>query len=443
MRAVEATATSLPIGLDGAGTRGGGSGVGVVLGLLISIVLVAACQQAAAPTQRPVVFLGSWTGSERDAFEAVTDEFTARTGNQVEYIETRDLDGVIKQRLHDGQPLDVAGVNGPRHLAELAGSGSLQPLAPAIDVNRYKAEIAPTFVSLGSVDGRLYGAFIKSSVKGLIWYRPRAFKRGTPITWDDLLRLGQSAAPGETKPWCVGLASGESSGWPGTDWIETILIHQSGPDVYDRWVAGVQPWSSPEVRRAFETFGQVVADDAVFGGEQGAIQTDFAASGDPLFSDPPGCMYLNQGSFMIPFLAANGRVAGQDFDFYPFPEMSAAYDGSVIGGGDLIALFSDNPAARDLVAFLTSSDGQAAWVATGGGVLSINSRVTDYPTPVELRAAQLLVSAKDFRFDGSDQMPSVMNEAFLKAVLEFTADQGKLLQILDNLDAVRQSAYAQ
>lgn len=419
--------------------------VALTVGVLLSVGAISACQSSdplsGKIAQPPVVVVGSWTGGERDALLAVIDEFTTRSGVQVEYIETRDLDGVIRQRLSDGEPLDVAGVNGPRHLAELARSGALQPLAPAIDVNAYKSEIAPTFVDLGSVDGRLYGAFIKSSVKGLFWYRPETYGQGIPITWNDLLRLGQLASTGDTRPWCVGLASGASSGWPGTDWIESILIHQSGPDIYDSWVAGQLPWSSPEVRRAFEIYGQVVADNAVFGGRQSAINTEFTAAGDPLFSDPPGCLFLNQGSFMIPFLATNGRSAGRDFDFFPFPEMTPAYDGSVVGGGDLIALFSDKAAARDLVAFLVSSEGQAAWVASGGGVLSINSSVTNYPTTVERRAAELLVSATDFRFDGSDQMPTAMNEAFLKAVLEFTSDQRSLDDVLAHLDAVRQVAY--
>jgi alpha-glucoside transport system substrate-binding protein len=407
--------------------------------LLLSTVFGFGCAGAAPATPGSVVVVGSWTGSERAAFESVLTEFTDRTGHAVEYIETRDLAGTIRQRLGDNSPLDLAGLNGSNHLAELARSGVLRPLTGSIDLGAYKRDVAPTFVELGSVDERPYGVFIKSSVKGLIWYSPGTFRRAVPATWDDMQRSGP--ADERSRLWCVGLESGEATGWPGTDWIENILIRQSGPDVYDAWVAGRQPWTSPEVSRAFQAFGQVVADDSVFGGSAGAIETNFTAAGDPLFSDPPGCLFFEQGSFVVPFLADDGRMPGQDFDFFAFPQINPAYDGAVIGGGDLMGMFSANPAAQELIAYLISADGQGRWVATGGGVLSINGRVDDYPTDVERRAAALLTAARQFRFDGSDQMPTGMSQAFMRAVVDFTRNQRSLPEILADLERVRADAY--
>ncbi len=40
-------------------------------------------------------------------------------------------------------------------------------------------------------------------------------------------------------------------------------------------------------------------------------------------------------------------------------------------------------------------------------------------------------------------MPDDMNEAFWQAILDFTADQSQLDQILANLDAVQAVAYGQ
>ena len=37
-----------------------------------------------------------------------------------------------------------------------------------MDLRQYKAETAPAFVELGTVDGRLAGVFIRASLKGLI-----------------------------------------------------------------------------------------------------------------------------------------------------------------------------------------------------------------------------------------------------------------------------------
>jgi len=419
----------------------GGRSLLLVVLILAGLAASAACQVGASPKAGPVVVVGSWTGSERIALESVLAKFTEEHGQPVEYIETRDLDGVIDQRLDDGLALDLAGIDGPRHLAHLVGQGALVPLAGAIDLGAYKSDVAPTFVELGSVDERPYGVFIKSSVKGLIWYATDSITRTLPVTWDEMERHIPAADGGAERLWCVGLESGASSGWPGTDWIETILIRHSGPDVYDNWVAGRQPWNSPELTRAFQMYGQVVADDAVHDGSIGAISTDFTQAGEALFTDPPGCVFYQQGSFVVPFLAGESRRPGADFDFFPFPQITEAYDGAVVGGGDLMGLFSDNPAAADLISYLVSEEGQQAWVDTVGGALSINARVDDYPNSVARRAAQLLVSARQFRFDASDQMPTQMRDAFLRGVLDFTEDQRDLPQILTRLDQVRARAY--
>ena len=385
-------------------------------------------------------FVGEWEGSELDAFLAVVAPFEEGTGIEVVYSATRDAHGMIDAALERGSPPDVAGLAGPAHLRELAESGALQDLSRTIDLQAYKQEVAPTFIELGTVDGRLVGAFGKTTLKGLIWFNPAQFQRGTPHSFNDLQLMSQAELEPPTRQWCVGLESKESSGWPGTDWIELFLIHQAGLDTYDQWVGGDLPWTSAPVRRAFESFGQIVAEDAVYGGAQGALSTYFGDAGDPLFDDPPGCLLMAQGSFMPTFLEESGREAGEDFDFFPFPEISPSSTGEVIGAGDLIGQFTDNPSASQLVAYLVSAEAQQLWVSLGGA-LSVNQSVTEYPNDLVAREAAILSGAEHFRFDGSDLMPTDMNRAFWQAVLDFTEDQERLPEILQSLEGIRGSAY--
>jgi alpha-glucoside transport system substrate-binding protein len=387
-----------------------------------------------------VQVLGAWEGSETDNFLAVVAPFEAATGIDVIYVSTRDLRGVIDDGLANGTPPDVSGLEGPAHMAELAERGALRDLASAIDVQTYKAVVAPTFVDLGSRDGQLLGVFVKATVKGLIWYHPDVFRRGTPTTWDDLQVLSQRNLDGGTRQWCVGLESGAASGWPGTDWIESFVLHQNGTDLYDRWVAGTLPWTSPEIRRAFLSYGQIVAEDAVFGGSAGAISTYFADAGAPLFTEPPGCLFLHQGSFMPAFFESAGQLAGTDFDFFPFPPITGDDHGAIIGAGDLFGLFTHDPSAAQLLDYLISAEAQQIWVEHGG-VLSVNGRVTDYPNEIAQREAELLSGAEHFRFDASDHMPPEVNAAFWQAVLDFTADQSRLGEILETLESVRAVTY--
>lgn len=407
--------------------------VGLCAALLAAI---AGCGQQAEAAGASVRVLGSWTGSEADAFQRVLAPFEQRTGIRVDYTTTRDLRGAIDDALGHGQPFDVVGLEGPAHLRELASAGALKDLGGVIDLQQYKQWVAPTFVELGSVDGELLGVFLKATVKGLIWYNPAVFRQGNPGSFADLGWMADRYVGARTRQWCVGLASRESSGWPGTDLIESFLIHQSGVPAYDRWVEGQLPWTSPEVRQAFLAYGRVVADDAVAGGAQAVLSTAFEKAGDPLFSDPPGCLFLHQGSFMPSFWDADGLVAGVDYDFMPFPPMNERDRGSVIGAGDLFGMLTDTAPGRQLMRYLVSRDAQEILVAQGGA-LSVDVRVSTYPNDLVRREAAVLTTAQHFRFDASDLMPPALNHAFWQAVLDFTADQSQLDQVLQRLEEVR------
>jgi alpha-glucoside transport system substrate-binding protein len=407
---------------------------------LATLLTLSACGGSSPSLAGEVEVLGSLSGQELSAFQAVVAPWEQRTGVNVTYASTRDLRGVLAGRLADDDPPDLAGLEGPAHMRELADAGDLVDLSGVLDMGTYRSTVAPTFIDLGTVDGRLVGVFVRSSVKGLVWYNPAVFGLGTPRTWDELGRMAVQSADHAAATWCVGLESREASGWPGTDLVEQFLLREAGVDTYDRWVAGDLAWTSPEIRRAFELYGQVVADDSAYGGSAGALEMPFEEAGNPLFTDPPGCLFLHQGSFMPAYFAASGAEPGTGYDFFPFPDLGAGSGSAVIGAGDLFGLLSDAPAAAELMRYLVSDEAQALWVAQGG-TLSVNAGVRDYPDPVSRRAAELLSGASVFRFDASDLMPPALNAAFWDAIVSYTADRTRLAEILARLDTTRQEAY--
>jgi alpha-glucoside transport system substrate-binding protein len=408
--------------------------------LTICALLVSAC----APAQEgrlggTVRVVGSWSGGEEEAFLAVVAPFEEQTGIVVDYTGTRDLNGLLWEGVAKGRPPDVAGLPGPGQMIEFARHGALKDLAGVIDVQAYKAGTVPTFIELGSVDDKLVGVFIKATLKGLIWYNPRVFTLETPTTWTQLEQLATLAKRRDTRTWCVGLESEATSGWPGTDWIEDILLRESGPDVYDDWVAGQVPWTSPEIRSAFMRYGSVVGD--AWGGNAGQLATNFADGGNALFTDPPGCLFHHQATFMTEFFRTRAGARVGEYDFFPFPEIDPRFGNSVTGAGDLFGMFNDTPQARALMRYLVTPQAQSIWVQRGGA-LSVNLQVTNYPDELSRRAAEVLRSAERFRFDASDMMPERMNQAFLQAVLDYTRNPADLDTILASLEAIRLRAYA-
>ena len=300
--------------------------------LLPTAMVLAACESASesptgsqepgaseAPTGQEVTVIGTWTDAEQESFLAMVAPWEEETGNTVRYQGTRAINDILAAGIPTGVLPDLAGLPGPGQMAEYAAAGALKPLDDVLDIETYESETSPALVELGKVDAATYGIFIKAAVKGLIWYNPtlHEYSDDPPATWDDLLAQGEANQGNAEALWCLGIESGDASGWPATDWIENILLRQAGPEVYNQWWAGEIPWTDPAIQTAFETYMDVV--DTAYGGGTNAVATKFDLAGDPLFADPPGCALFHQASFITGLGAFVDQTAGTDLQRVPVP----------------------------------------------------------------------------------------------------------------------------
>lgn len=439
--------------------------VTLALAFVLTAVGLTSC---GSPTGgEPVVtVLGSWTGDEAGGFQAMLHGFEQRSGIRVDYTGTRDADTVLASDLKDGNAPDLAVLATPGELRQDAAAGTIVPLDRALRSQPMAREYGPGWLHLMTAAGpsgrHYYAIIVKAALKSVIWYDPKhlsahdlAALRSPGLTWSQLTSLSKGLRAGSASPWCLGLADSSSSGWPGTDWIEDIVLHQSGPQVYDEWVAGTLPWDSAAIRTAWQTFGQVAnSPGLVYRGSAAELVTNYGQAGQPMFTSPAGCYLDHEGSFITAFYAQD-KLGGsarpgahpapkQDFDFIPFPPLTSAGRGSAEVAGDLLGMFRSTPAARQLIAYLTTPAAQEAWIKRpGSGAISVNRLVPpgDYPDPVSRALAIDLRRDVSVRFDASDSMPQVMESAFNNAVLEYLDNPGQLNVILGGLDQVQKAAY--
>jgi len=412
------------------------------------LVLLTGAFCTAAFAGKTVTVLGTWGGAERDAFMKMVEPFEAATGIKVEFTGTRDLPIILTTRVAAGNPPDISGIPNPGQMQEFAEIGALVDLSEFMDIGKLQDEYSKTWIDLGSYGGKLYSIFISADLKSLVWYSPEAFADAgyqIPQTWDELMTLSDKMVAQGKTPWSIGLESGAASGWPGTDWIEDIMLRIAKPEVYDKWVNHEIPWTDSAVKRAWEIFGDIARSDKyVYGGAATALTTNFGDAPNVLFTSPPRAYMHKQATFIKSFILNYDPTLkpGEDFSFFPFPSIDPEYGTPALGAADMFAVFNNTPEAQALMRYLATAGAQEIWVVQLGK-LSANRRVNPsaYPDDLTREAAQILASAQTFRFDGSDLMPAAVGSgSFWSGILDYVGGED-LDSVLERIEETAVDAY--
>lgn len=410
--------------------------------------LLAACGGSTSTTPQSVDVLNVWGGEEQASFKAVVAPFTSQTGISVNVESTRDLDAVLTTRIRGNNPPDIAILPNPGKMQQLASQHKLIPLDSILNMSTLHNDYAKVWIDLGSFNGNLYALFYKAANKGTVWYSPPNFQAAgyqVPSTFTDLLALSDKIASSGKYPWSIGLQSGASSGWPGTDWVAEIYLNQFGPDMYDKWVAHKIPWTDGSIKSAFQMFGRIAGGPHyINGAPQAILATGFQEASYEPFKTPPQAYMYYLGDFTEGFIAGqfSSLKPGTDFSFFPFPTINPQYKGALTGGADVVVVLKDNSAVRQLIQYLATANAQTIWVKRGG--FTSPNKMVDlgaYPNPVAQASAKNLTAAAIFRFGAGDLMPPAVQQAFWKGMLTFISDQSQLDNVLSGIESVAKQAY--
>lgn len=363
-----------------------------------------------------VTVYGTIADTEAELLEESWADWEEENGIDIEYESSKEFEAQIAVRAQGGNAPDLAIFPQPGLLKDMAELGFLKPAPEAVqqNVSEYWSE---DWAEYGTYDGTLYGAPLMASVKGWIWYSPSQFAENgweVPTDWQGLLDLtAQVQSATGAPPWCIGFGSDAATGWPGTDWIEDIVLRQSGTEVYDQWVANEIPFTDPQIASAFDEFGKIALDpnyvNAGFGGTDTIVTTPF---GDPATALVEGeCALHHQASFYDGFITDAGGTVAEDGDIWAFltPPFEAGGEGNVVtGGGEIVGAFSDDEATQAVQEYLSSPEWANSRVSLGG-VISANTGLDPENASSEILSAAIEILQDPnttFRFDASDLMPS-------------------------------------
>ena len=177
-----------------------------------------------------ITILHAFTGEADIAgLTAVIDAFeAANPGVTVNEEGSNDFESLARTRIGAGTPPDIILHPQPGLLEDFVNQGVVQPV-DYLDAS-VGDELIGGLLDLTTFDGVNYGFPLRLSFKSLVWYNQPVFEAAgyeVPATWADMLALTeQIAADGEYAPWCIGIESGDATGWVATDWIEDVLLRR-------------------------------------------------------------------------------------------------------------------------------------------------------------------------------------------------------------------------
>jgi alpha-glucoside transport system substrate-binding protein len=429
--------------------------------ILIVILAITACKggdgtvdgsqgrrREADPTganRRTVAVAAQWSGVEQENFQRVLDRFKEQTGATVIYtpsgVNTAEF---LQNRIASGKPPDVALLPEPGLVAELARQHALKPV-DAATIATLEADYAPVWRDLGTVDGKLYGVWFKAANKSTIWYNVQALEAAgvdAPRTWDEFKQTINTINASGTPA----IAVGGLDAWTLTDWFENIYLRTAGPKKYDQLTSHEIPWTDTSVKYALTVMGQVLVEQNLAGGVEGALSTDFQASVRQVFIDPPEAAMVYEGDFVVGVITGETKAKlGHQADFFDFPSIDGS-KAAIMGGGDVAVLLTDNPMGKALVNFLATAEAGEIW-AKQGGFTSPNKEVdlSVYPDDIVRRSAKQLTTTEIFRFDLSDQVPSefglTLGAGLFKQFQDFLRNPKDIDAITRQMEASAVAAY--
>ena len=396
-----------------------------------------------------IVVTSLWGGQEEIAFQAVLDAFTESTGIEAEYEANRtDYATVLRTRIQGGNPPDVAIIPGIGTLRSLAREGALISLSDlGIDQASIEGNYAPGILDVGVVDGELYGIMVKLNSKATIWYSPERFdEMGVEPAedWDALLALTEDIKATGAVPWSLGAADG----WTLTDWFEIIYLKMHGTEAYDTLFSPDGDWTDPTVQESIDKMLEVLNEENVEGGVDGASATAFVDAIAKVFSTSPSAELYYGGGFVggiATGVDVNESLQGQEgtaINWFAFPTIDGNGEGLVTYGGDVMAALVNDSDVTAFMEYLTTAEAGQVW-AGGGTIISpiVAVDTSVYPTTLIQAEADQVTAAEAVRFDGSDLLPGLGDQ--LGAVLQAAFRGEDTAGLLEEFQSAAETAWAE
>ncbi|QQR39491.1 ABC transporter substrate-binding protein [Devosia rhizoryzae] len=382
-----------------------------------------------------VEVIGQNSGAEGQTLQDVYAAFSEATGIEVRYTGTQDITAIVQSRIQAGNPPNVADIQLGEAI-DLAENGQLVDLTAAFG-DELTANFGEMLLETASYDGKVFGVY-QGMNPFMVWYNPKSYTGPeAPQDWQAIVDWTNEQAKAGNAVWCAAQNAGAGSGFPGAQIVDNIFLKKYGPELYAQWGSGELPWTSEEVKWAFEEFGRVVMQDShVQGGVIGALSTPISTGYTGLVTDPATCQISLWGAW-VPGLIGETAVPGDNIDFFRVPASDPAFYGNELFQSAISVGFTDDAATKAFLQYIASTPAQTYLASLNRWpVANQNVSADVYPSPLLQKIASEYLSG-DVQFAAG---PNVLNgaatgSAYYKAIVSYMQNPGDLDNILAGIEA--------
>ena len=293
--------------------------------------------------------------------------------------------------------------------------------------------------SAATYDGQKYLTPFVYHYVGL-FYNPALMEQAgiteMPTTWDGLLADADKLKAAGITPFALG----STNRWPAQFWFDYLLLRTAGPEYRANLMAGNASYTDPEVQEALGLWKQLL-DAGYFNASPN--DGDWTDAADQVANGEAAMTLM--GTWITGYWDGQGKVAGTDYNFFPFPEVTPGVPQAALGPVDgwLLTSGAKNPeGAKATLACLAGPEAQKA-MALVQGALPVNTTTdTSEQNSVMQSASQEVQNSSAFVFNYDLATPPAVAEVGLDMFTEFIANPGDAEGILDRTQNKAAEAFA-
>lgn len=321
--------------------------------------------------------------------------------------------------------VQLAGGNAPDVFTYWAGAKTASVvdrdlLAPLDDFwaeNDLDATMPPGMVqSASTYDGSKYLVPFSYHFAGM-FYNPKVMAAAgittMPTTWDELIDAAVTLKANGVTPFALG----SKDAWPAQFWFDYILLRTAGPEYRAQLMNGEASYSDEEVVTAFGMWKELFDKDLFNASPNGITWSDAAN----LVSNGEAAMTL-MGSWITGYWDNNGVVAVEDYDMFPFPEITPGVEQAAVGPVDgwvVPASTKNLEGAEAVLACLASAEVQQLNAMTQGGLAPNTQADLSERNDVIKKAAENVNTASSFAFNYDLATPPEVSSEGLNFLAQF------------------------